>query len=433
MNSEQLVNDIEKLDIKQQNIECKLRELRIFYITNKEKYDYNYKLARTFLDDLRNFIEKEIISDDLTYLKNKFGEGSNDYNNSLIINYTFNYKDIINDCLLITEQYNNNVNHGYTPEQFKQLEETHQYKKKADDSFNCICNYGEERLILIMLINKKKLKCYENIKKLYFEPEPEPESEKPVIEKNSIISSNKTLIALDEAYSKIEEYGASLDDAYSKINKYEIKFSELCTVSKYERLEIEKNSIISSNKTLIALAEAYSKIEEYGTILDEAYSKINKYEKKLTELYSESKYEKLVIEKNSIIYNELVISSNKTLTALDKAYNKIEKYDTALNDAYSKINKYEIKFTELYTESKYEKQVIEKKQYSVSASVIFFIMIAFYVITVMTVVLIVNYNYNYNYNYDYDVMHHSMQCGHNTRLIDKHNKLADADKDIMII
>jgi len=102
MNSEQLVNDIEKLDIKQQNIENKLRELRIFYITNKEKYDYNYKLARTFLDDLRNFIEKEIISDDLTYLKNKFGEGSNDYNNSLIINYTFNYKDIINDCLLKT-------------------------------------------------------------------------------------------------------------------------------------------------------------------------------------------------------------------------------------------------------------------------------------------------------------------------------------------
>jgi hypothetical protein len=49
----------------------------------------------------------------------------------------------------------------------------------------------------------------------------------------------------------------------------------------------------------------------------------------------------------------------------------------------------------------------------------------------MTVVLVINYNYNYNYNYDYDVMHHSMQCRHNTRLIDKHNKLAD--KDIMII
>ena len=47
MNSEQLVNDIGKL--KQHNIliENKLRELRIFYITNKEKYDY--KLIKIFL------------------------------------------------------------------------------------------------------------------------------------------------------------------------------------------------------------------------------------------------------------------------------------------------------------------------------------------------------------------------------------------------
>ena len=56
-------------------------------------------------------------------------------------------------------------------------------------------------------------------------------------------------------------------------------------------------------------------------------------------------------------------------------------------------------------------------------------MIVFYVITVTTVVLVINYNYNHNYNTD--VMHHSMQCNHKTRLIDKHNKLAD--KDIMII
>ena len=362
MNSDQLVNDIKELNIKQQNIENKLRELRVFYITNKEKYDYDYKLARTFFDDLRNFIEKQIISDDLTYLKYKFGEGSNDYNNSLIINYTFNYKDMINDCLLTSEQYNNNVNHGYTLEQFKQLEETHRYKKRADDSFNCICNYGEERLILIMLINKKKLKCYDNFRKLYFEPESELESEKPDIEKNSIISS--TLIALDEAYSKIEVYGTTLDEAYSKINKYEKKLTELYSESKCEKLEIEKNSIISnelvisSNKTLIALDKAYNKIEEYGTTLDETYSKINKYEKKLTELYSESKCEKLEIEKNSIISNELVISSNKTLIALDKAYNKIEEYGTALDDAYSKINKYEKKLTEMYSESKCEKPVI---------------------------------------------------------------------------
>lgn len=64
-----------------------------------------------------------------------------------------------------------------------------------------------------------------------------------------------------------------------------------------EKPDIEKNSIISSNKTLIALDKAYNKIEEYGTALDDAYSKINKYEKKLTELYTESMCEKPVIEK----------------------------------------------------------------------------------------------------------------------------------------
>jgi hypothetical protein len=87
----------------------------------------------------------------------------------------------------------------------------------------------------------------------------------------------------------------------------------------------------------------------------------------------------------------------------------------------------EKKLTELYSESNCEKPVIEKKQFSMSASLIFMIMIVFYVITVTTVVLVVNYNYNYNT----DVMHHSMQCSQSTRLIDKHNKLAD--KDIMII
>lgn len=199
---------------------------------------------------------------------------------------------------------------------------------------------GEDFIILEILIKEKNIKFYENLMELY--------SDKPDIE--------------------------SIMEVYP------------------EKPEIEKNSIISSNKTLIALDKAYNKIEEYGTTLDDAYSRIEEYEKKLTELYSESKCDRLEIEKNSIISNELVISSNKTLSALDKAYSKIEEYDTALNDAYSKINKYEIKFSELYTESKYEKPVIEKKQFSVSASVIFLIMIVFYVITVMSVVLVVKYN-----------------------------------------
>jgi hypothetical protein len=414
MNSDQhkehIINVIER--IKQQNIiiEKKLQELSIFYITNKEKYDY--ELVKTYFNNFLEFKLKYSIDSIGIYSIDSIGMPVTLIPPTSIFFSNDNYKSF----LLSYNQEAINMNSSCIPEH-REIN-----KQNLKDLLNKICNEEEDKLFHLMVINEKKLKCYENIKKLYFEPE----SEKPVIEKNSIISSNKTLIALDEAYSKIEEYGTALDDAYSKINKYEIKFSELYSESKYERLEIEKNSIISSNKTLIALAEAYSKIEEYGTTLDEAYSKINKYEKKLTELYSESKCEKLVIEKNSIISNELVISSNKTLIALDKAYSKIEEYGTALDDAYSKINKYEIKLA-MYTESNCEKPVIEKKQYSVSASVIFFIMIVFYVITVMTVVLIVNYNYNYNY----DVMHHSMQCSHNTRLIDKHNKLAD--KDIMII
>jgi hypothetical protein len=41
------------------------------------------------------------------------------------------------------------------------------------------------------------------------------------------------------------------------------------------------------------------------------------------------------------------------------------------------------------SESKYEKPVIEKKQYSVSASVIFLIMIVFYIITVMSIIMVI--------------------------------------------
>jgi len=288
MNSDQLVNDIEKL--KQHNIliENELQELRIFYITNKEKYDYDYKLAKIFFDNLKNFIEKEIISDNSSYLKNKLE--SNDYNNYIIINYNPSYKSIIDNCLIISEHFNNGGS-GATSDQLKQ------YKQDVDDSFNFICNYVEERLILRMLINEKKLKCYENLLKLYHVP-------------------NSENLEIDN------------------INP--------------NKAEIEKNSIIS-----IDLDNAYYKIEEYCSALDEAYSKINKYEKKLTELYS----------------------------------------------------------------------MCEKPE-SVTTSVIFLIMIVFYVITVTTVVLLVNYNYNYNI----DIMHHSMQCSQSTRIIDKHNKL----KDIMI-
>ena len=58
MNSEQhkehIINVIER--IKQQNIiiEKKLQELSIFYITNKDKYDY--ELVKTYFNNLKKFI-----------------------------------------------------------------------------------------------------------------------------------------------------------------------------------------------------------------------------------------------------------------------------------------------------------------------------------------------------------------------------------------
>ena len=45
--------------------------------------------------------------------------------------------------------------------------------KIANDSFNFICNEGEDKLIHLMLMKDKKLKCYENLLKLYPEPKPE--------------------------------------------------------------------------------------------------------------------------------------------------------------------------------------------------------------------------------------------------------------------
>ena len=47
------------------------------------------------------------------------------------------------------------------------------WMKKANNFFNAICNEEEDKLIHLMLMNDKKLKCYENLLKLYPEPEPE--------------------------------------------------------------------------------------------------------------------------------------------------------------------------------------------------------------------------------------------------------------------
>ena len=185
MNSDQhkehIVNVIEKL--KQQNIliENKLQELSIFYITYKEKYDYDYdydydyKLAKTFFDNLKNFIENEIIinSDNFSYLeshvKNYFGDYSDNYSyNTKNFNYSKHYGTFIERYLFSLNSY---YSSSYRPDP-----DTPE-KLQVDNNFNFICNYGEERLIFGMLMNDKKLKCYEKLLKLY----PEPNCEKPEI------------------------------------------------------------------------------------------------------------------------------------------------------------------------------------------------------------------------------------------------------------
>ena len=179
---EHIINVIEKLDINQQNIENKLQELSIFYITNKGKYDY--ELVKTYFDNLRKFIfSNDIpipnIADDANNYK--FIIYYNNYNeseNSLLNRYIENSKYIINK-------------HGG----FEYLSES--WTKIANESFNFICNEGEDKLIHLMLMNDKKLKCYENLLKLY--PEPEPDI-KNIMDMNPENQKNVNLIDL---FSKV--------------------------------------------------------------------------------------------------------------------------------------------------------------------------------------------------------------------------------------
>ena len=77
-----------------------------------------------------------------------------------------------------------------------------------------------------------------------------------------------------------------------------------------------------------------------------------------------------------------------------------------------------------------EKPEIKNKQYSMSPYVIFLIMIVFYIITVTTVILLINHN---NSTTQLD---HPIQCimptFKNTQFIDKHNKLKDLKKNLII-
>lgn len=125
---------IKELKIQNTFIENKLQQISIFYITNKDKYDY--ELAKTFIDYLHNFIEET----------NSQLIKSNNYNS---------YLEIITNI--------NNI-----PPENKEIKTL---KQKANQLFYSICNEEQDKLINQMHINEKKLKIYENLLDLYLNNE----------------------------------------------------------------------------------------------------------------------------------------------------------------------------------------------------------------------------------------------------------------------
>lgn len=148
MNIDMLLNDqhkkenediIKELKIQNTLIENKLQQISIFYITNKNKY--NYELAKTFLDNLHNFIEET----------NSQLIKSNNYNS---------YLDTIT-----------NINNMPNDNNIKS------WKQSANKLFYSICNEEQDKLINQMHINEKKLKIYENLLDLYLNNENENDND----------------------------------------------------------------------------------------------------------------------------------------------------------------------------------------------------------------------------------------------------------------
>lgn len=143
MNMEMLLNDkhkkenediIKELKIQNTFIENKLQQISIFYITNKDTY--NYELTKTFIINLYDFIEE------ITDIQ--FNKSTNYISYLSIIK---NINDNPDNKKLIMEQQN-----------------------KATKLFYSICNEEQDKLINLMLINEKKLKIYENLLELYLNP-----------------------------------------------------------------------------------------------------------------------------------------------------------------------------------------------------------------------------------------------------------------------
>jgi hypothetical protein len=124
-------NIIKELKIQNTLIENKLQQISIFYITNKDKY--NYDLTKTFIDNLHNF---EITNSQ--FIKPK--------------NYEL-YLELIMSI-------NNNPNHNNIKS----------WKQEANQLFFSICNEEQDKLINLIHINEKKIKIYKNLLEIYLNP-----------------------------------------------------------------------------------------------------------------------------------------------------------------------------------------------------------------------------------------------------------------------
>jgi hypothetical protein len=154
VHKEHIVNGIKELKQQTILIKNKLQELSFFYIINKDKYDY--ELAKTFFDNLQNFI-----------ITNDIPTTTDQVNNYKFINY---YNDSYNNLL---NKYLDNSR--YINDNNRPIDQIEKLIQIANESFNFICNEEEDKLTHLMLMHEKKLNCYENIMELY------PEYEKPEI------------------------------------------------------------------------------------------------------------------------------------------------------------------------------------------------------------------------------------------------------------
>ena len=125
-------NIIKELKIQNTFIKNKLQQISIFYITNKDKY--NYDVTKTFIDNLHNF----------------------EITNSQFIKPN-NYELYLELIMSI----NNNPNHNNIKS----------WKQEANQLLYSICNEEQDKLINLMFINEKKLKIYENLLDMYLNPD----------------------------------------------------------------------------------------------------------------------------------------------------------------------------------------------------------------------------------------------------------------------